>query len=90
MDPNNLIRIFNPLVNFFFGALKGGSRNGGDQGADPIEEQKKLNLKVAWDTFYTNKEKLLTDSNAAKAAGIMDSANKQINSMTTLGKGINF
>lgn len=90
MDPNNLIRIFNPLVNFFFGALKGGSRNGGDQGADPIEEQKKLNLKVAWDTFYTNKEKLQNDSNAAKAAGIMDSSNKQINSMTNLAKGISF
>jgi hypothetical protein len=90
MNANNLIGLFNPLINLLFGGRKGGARNGGDQGADPIEEQKKLNLKVAWDTFYTNKEKLLTDSNAAKAAGIMDSANKQINSMTTLGKGINF
>ena len=90
MDPNNLVRIFNPLVNFFFGALKGGSRNGGGQGADPIEEQKKFQEKLAWDNFNTNKLKLQNDSDAAKAAGIMDSANKQINSMTTLGKGINF
>lgn len=86
MSANNVTGLLNPLLNFFFGAGKGGGRNG----SDPIDAQKELNEKLAWDTFYTNKEKLQNDSNAAKAAGIMDSANKQINSMTTLGKGINF
>ena len=90
MNANNLIGLFNPLINLLFGGRKGGARNGGDQGADPIEEQKKFQEKLAWDNFNTNKLKLQNDSDAAKAAGIMDSANKQINSMTTLGKGINF
>ena len=90
MSANNLIGLFNPLINLLFGGRKGGARNGGDQGADPIEAQKEFQKQLAWDNFNTNKLKLQNDSDAAKAAGIMDSANKQINSMTTLGKGINF
>ena len=77
------------LIGPLLGAIIGG-RNSGGQGADPIEEQKKYQEKMAWDNAHTNMNKLKSDSDAAKAAGIMDSANKQINAMTTAGKGLQF
>lgn len=77
------------LIGPLLGAILGG-RNSGGQGADPIEEQKKFQEKLAWDNFNTNKLKLQNDSDAAKAAGIMDSASKQVNAMTSAGKALNY
>ena len=77
------------LIGPLLGALLGG-RNSGGQGADPIEAQKEFQKQIAWENAHTNMNKLKSDSDAAKAAGIMDSANKQINAMTTAGKGLQF
>lgn len=77
----------------FIGPLLGaifGGRNSGDQGADPIKMQEAFQKKLAMDNAITNMNKLQGDSDAAKAAGSMDSANKQINAMTTAGKALQF
>ena len=81
-----MFQLLAPLLGSLLGGRNGGARNGDD----PIEEQKKFQKQLAWDNFNTNKLKLQGDSDAAKAAGIMDSANKQINAMTTAGKALNY
>ena len=77
------------LIGPLLGSIIGG-RNSGGQGADPIKMQEEFQKKLAMDNAITNINKLRSDSEAAKAAGIMDSANKQINAMTTAGKALQF
>ena len=77
------------LIGPLLGAIIGG-RNSGGQGVDPIKMQEEFQKKLAMDNAITNMNKLQNDSEAAKAAGSMDSANKKMNAMITASKALQF
>ena len=74
----------------FLGALFGGGRGKSDGSDDPLKAQKEFAHKQAWNNALTAMDKMENDSKSAKANGITDSYNKQINAMIESSKAIRF
>jgi len=74
----------------FLGALFGGGRGKSDGSDDPLTAQKEFALQQAWTNARTAMDKMENDGKSAKANGITDSYNKQINAMIESSKAIRF
>lgn len=74
----------------FFGAMFGGGRGKSDGSDDPLTAQKEFALQQAWTNARTAMDKMENDGKSAKANGITDSYNKQINAMIESSKAIRF
>ena len=74
----------------FLGAMVGGGRGKSDGSDDPLTAQKEFALQQAWTNARTAMDKMENDSKSAKANGITDSYNKQINAMIESSKAIRF
>ena len=74
----------------FLGAVFGGGRGKSDGSDDPLTAQKEFALQQAWTNARTAMDKMENDGKSAKANGITDSYNKQINAMIESSKAIRF
>ena len=74
----------------FLGAMFGGGRGKSDGSDDPLTAQKEFALQQAWTNARTAMDKMENDRKSAKANGITDSYNKQINAMIESSKAIRF